>query len=66
MTITASRAIPLKEVAAMFGVTAQTIRKWVKADRFPPPLSYSAHVLVWSPAAIEQALLGQYKAGRKR
>jgi DNA-binding transcriptional MerR regulator len=55
------RAVPLSEVAAMFGVTGQTVRNWVKAGTFPPPLRVSRHRLLWSPADVERALLGQFR-----
>ncbi len=56
--ISTTRAIPLREVAQMFGVTGQTVRAWVRQGKFPPPLAFSPHKLVWSPAAVERALLG--------
>jgi predicted DNA-binding transcriptional regulator AlpA len=66
MTTSTTRAIPLREVAATFGVTAQTIRKWVKKGLFPRPLGCSRGKLLWSPRAVEQALLGRFPAGSKR
>jgi predicted DNA-binding transcriptional regulator AlpA len=64
MAIGTTRAIPLKEVAAMFCVSTQTLRKWVRLGKFPKPLGVSTHVLVWSPADVERALLGQFKGGK--
>ena len=55
-TATESKAIPLREVAAMFDVTPQTIRLWVKRRKFPPPLPMSPRKLLWSPGAVEKVL----------
>jgi predicted DNA-binding transcriptional regulator AlpA len=55
-TLTEAKALPLRKVAAIFTVTPQTIRAWVRAGRFPPPLKIGRKRLFWSPDDIEAVL----------
>lgn len=35
------------------GVTACTIRRWVRAQTFPAPIKISYHVVLWDEAVID-------------
>jgi predicted DNA-binding transcriptional regulator AlpA len=60
MTTTANpKCLSLREVAATFGVTPQTVRAWVRAGRFPRPLDIGVGKLLWSPRAVERVLAGR-------
>jgi predicted DNA-binding transcriptional regulator AlpA len=54
---TAARCVTLKQAAAMLGVSIDSIRGWLRRDRFPRPLAYSKKLL-WPLEDIE-ALLAQ-------
>jgi predicted DNA-binding transcriptional regulator AlpA len=54
---TAARCITLKQAAAMLGVSSDSIRGWLRQDRFPRPLAFSKKLL-WPLKDIE-ALMAQ-------
>jgi predicted DNA-binding transcriptional regulator AlpA len=62
-TAVGTKCLTLRQVAALFNVTPPTVRAWVRAGRFPPPLGVSPHKLLWSAAAVERALLGRTAGG---
>jgi excisionase family DNA binding protein len=52
MTLT----LTLNQVAALVGVTRQTITAWVKEGRFPKPLRIGRRRRFWDRDAVERAM----------
>ena len=44
------------QVAAEFGITAATLRRWVKLRKFPAPLNIGEHTTRWRESTISQWL----------
>ena len=44
------------QVAAEFGITATTLRRWVKLGKFPVPLNIGEHTTRWRESTISQWL----------
>jgi predicted DNA-binding transcriptional regulator AlpA len=49
----------LEQVAALFGVNKSTVRRWVQAGTFPPPLSVTGRVFLWPKPVIDAVLAGR-------
>jgi predicted DNA-binding transcriptional regulator AlpA len=50
--------VKLGELPAIIGVSARTLRGWIKKGQFPPPLAGRR----WSAAVIKRWLAGQQEA----
>jgi excisionase family DNA binding protein len=61
-----TRPLTLREVAELCGVTRATLRSWVRAGRFPPPLKVGIRKKLWSPADVERALHGPTQGVRSK
>jgi excisionase family DNA binding protein len=61
-TITLDRPLTTREVAALFGVTPQTIRAWVREGDFPRPFRPGRRKQFWHAADIDKALLAHAAA----
>jgi predicted DNA-binding transcriptional regulator AlpA len=55
-TVTLNRPLTTGEVAAVFGVTRQTIRSWVKGGAFPRPFRPGKGKMFWRAEVIDRAL----------
>jgi predicted DNA-binding transcriptional regulator AlpA len=64
-TITLNRPLTTREVAALFGVTPQTLRTWVRGGDFPPPFKPGKRKQFWHAADIDKALLAREAAAEK-
>ena len=47
------RIIRQPAVAAMLGVSEETVRRWVRVDRFPAPLQLGPRAIGWEVSAVE-------------
>jgi excisionase family DNA binding protein len=56
MPATISTPLSLNEVAALVGVTRQTITAWVREGRFPRPLRIGRRRRFWDRDAVERAM----------
>lgn len=45
-----------KEVAEVCGVSANTIRRWVREGNFPAPIKLGANTTRWKVSAIQEFL----------
>ncbi|HEY1603180.1 MAG TPA: helix-turn-helix domain-containing protein [Pirellulales bacterium] len=52
------RLLSAREIAELLSVCAHTIRRWVKAGRFPTPLKLGRTVR-WSEAAVQEWIAHQ-------
>jgi DNA-binding transcriptional MerR regulator len=54
-----SRFISYADVAALIGVSVETVRNYVRRGLIPPPLRFSKRTLLFDRAAVEAALRRQ-------
>jgi predicted DNA-binding transcriptional regulator AlpA len=59
MSTTVARMLSQRQVAEMFGVCTKTLRNWVHAKVFPPPLRIGTRKVYWDPLTLEQFRLAQ-------
>lgn len=57
--MTPPKPLSLAEVCRLFDITPPTLRSWVQAGRFPPPLNIGKRKKKWSADVVERLLLGQ-------
>jgi DNA-binding transcriptional MerR regulator len=48
--------ISYADVAALIGVSVETVRNYVRRGLIPPPLRFSKRTLLFDRAAVEEAL----------
>jgi hypothetical protein len=53
------RTLTMQQVADIFCVSTYTIREWLQAGWFPPPLAVSPHKKLWRYRDIERLLDSQ-------
>jgi predicted DNA-binding transcriptional regulator AlpA len=58
--------VSLNEVAAEVGVTRKTIMEWVRAGRFPAPLSVALRRRYWTRAALDALYEAARPAGFRK
>jgi predicted DNA-binding transcriptional regulator AlpA len=65
-TMTApSKPLSISEVCGMLNITPPTLKRWVEAGRFPPPLAIGKRQR-WAAHVVERALLGLTENGEKK
>ena len=47
------KLLNIREVAESLGVVPQTIRRWIQAGQFPPPISLGGATIRWRESEIE-------------
>lgn len=48
------KALTVHEVAAKVGVTAITIKRWIKAGNFPEGKKYSSRIIRWFESDVDK------------